>query len=38
MLPRPGFGIPPADFDKVIEHKPTRKVFAGETLNWPEFG
>lgn len=34
---RPGFGVPPADFDKVIEHKPTRKVFAGETLNWSDF-
>jgi hypothetical protein len=38
MLSRPSFGIPPADFDKIIEHPPTRKVFAGETLDWSEFG
>jgi N,N'-diacetyllegionaminate synthase len=36
-LLRPGSGIPPADFDKVIGRKPARSISAGETLNWSDF-
>jgi N,N'-diacetyllegionaminate synthase len=36
-LLRPGSGIPPADFDKVIGRKPTRSISAGETLSWSDF-
>ncbi len=37
MLLRPGSGIPPADFNKVIGRKSARSIFAGETLNWSDF-
>lgn len=36
-LLRPGTGIPPADFDKVIGRKPSRAIAAGETLSWLDF-
>jgi N,N'-diacetyllegionaminate synthase len=36
-LLRPGSGIPPIDFDKVIGRKPTRSISAGETLSWSDF-
>jgi N,N'-diacetyllegionaminate synthase len=36
-LLRPGSGIQPVDFDKVIGRKPVRRIAAGETLNWSDF-
>jgi N,N'-diacetyllegionaminate synthase len=36
-LLRPGSGIPPADFDKVIGRKMARSISAGETLSWSDF-
>jgi N,N'-diacetyllegionaminate synthase len=36
-LLRPGSGIPPIDFDKVIGRKSARSISAGETLNWSDF-
>ena len=35
-LLRPGTGIPPLDFDKVIGRKSARNISAGETLNWSD--
>jgi len=36
-LLRPGSGIPPIDFEKVIGRKSVRHISAGETLTWSDF-
>jgi N,N'-diacetyllegionaminate synthase len=36
-LLRPGSGIQPVDFDKVVGRKSARGIAAGETLNWSDF-
>ncbi len=35
-LLRPGTGIPPAEFKKVLHHKPLKDIPAGATLNWSD--
>lgn len=35
-LLRPGTGIPPSEFKKVLHHKPLKDIPAGATLNWSD--